>query len=86
MLPVAVANAGGRSFSWRQKYARRLRFGIGRAWKSTGLDVRRWSLEPKNVGGNRATTKDLPFQKRPISPLRFTALFAMVELLVDWDC
>ena len=39
-----------------------------------------------NASRNRATTKDLPFQKRPISPLRFTALFALVELLVDWDC
>ena len=48
-MPIAVANARGRRFSWRQRSMRRSRFGIERAGKSTGLDVRRWSLEPDSV-------------------------------------
>jgi len=32
MLSFAVANAGGRSFGWGQRSARRSGFGIGRAW------------------------------------------------------
>ena len=74
MLPVAVANARGRSFRWRQRSARRPRFGIGRAWKSTGLGVRRWSLEPKNVRRQRARRFDFPF----VNTLRRARLHGLV--------
>jgi len=44
MMPIAVANAEGRSFSWRQKTAHRSGIGIQRAGKSSGVGVRRWTV------------------------------------------
>jgi len=47
--------------------ARRTGFGNGRAWKSTGLDVRRWSLEPKNVSVHLERAVDQPRPERGIA-------------------
>jgi len=41
-MPIAVANAEGRSFSWPQKTAHRSGIGIRRAGKSSGVGVRRF--------------------------------------------
>ena len=72
-----AANARGRSFSWRQRSARRAKFGIGRAWKSTGMDVRRWSRRTLAISGRRRAIQPLP--KRPTSPLRCMALLFAVR-------
>jgi len=52
MLPFVFADARGRSFSWRQRSARRSGFDIGRTGKSTGIGVRRWSRRTSRFTSN----------------------------------
>jgi len=54
-------------FSWRQRSARRSRFGIGRAWESTGIGARRWSRRTVEItwDGRKTCKQTIERDSRP---------------------